>query len=253
MAVRFRFRSAGVHFLLSALVIGLAAALVFLVWYPGPYAKISGGLNLFLILASVDLFIGPLATAVVSTPNKPRREWYTDLTVIAVLQLAALGYGVWTMAQARPVYLAFEIDRLRVVHAIDVPEDLLYQAPDGFRRLPWTGPGLVAVRPFKDAREESDATLAALQGVHLGSRPDLWMPYPPAADAVISASRPLQVLANRHPQAMADVRSLAERAAVPESEIRILPLTGRQDFWTALIDRRSGRPIGFLPIDGFEL
>jgi hypothetical protein len=249
----FRLRSAGVHFLLSAVVIGLAAALVFLVWYPKPYASISGGLHLFLILASVDLFMGPLATAVVSSPGKPRREWYTDLTVIAVLQVAALGYGVWTMAQARPVYLAFEIDRFRVIHAIDVPEQMLGQAPEGFRRLPWSGPGLVAIRAFKNPREEADATFAALQGLHLGARPDLWTSYGSATGVVVSASMPLALLANRHPQAMRDVESQAEKAKVPMDQIRILPVAGRQDFWTALIDQRTGQPFGFLPIDGFEL
>lgn len=251
--IRFRLRSAGVHFLLSALVIGSAAALVFLVWYPWPYGLISGGLRLFLILAVVDLFMGPLATAVVSTPSKPRREWYVDLAIIAVLQVAALSYGVWTMAQARPVYLAFEIDRLRVIHAIDVPKQLLDQAPKALRRLPWSGPALVAVRPFRDAREETDATLVALQGVHLGARPDLWMSYTSAANAVALASKPLAVLTNHHPQAAIAIESQAEKAKVPMDQIRILPLAGRQDFWTALIDQRSGQPFGFLPIDGFEL
>lgn len=249
----FRLRSAGLHFLLSAVVIGLAAALVFLVWYPRPYASVSGGLHLFLILASVDLFMGPLATAVVSSPGKSRREWYTDLTVIAVLQVAALGYGVWTMAQARPVYLAFEIDRFRVIHAIDVPQDLLGQAPVGFRVLPLSGPALVAVRPFKNAREEADATFAALQGLHLGARPDLWTPYASAANMVVYASKPLALLANHHPQAMGVVESQAQNAKVPMDQIRILPVAGRQDFWTALIDQRTGQPFGFLPIDGFEL
>lgn len=127
----FRLRAASAHFVISALVIGLAGAVVFFCWYPGPYAAISGGLQLFFIVAMVDLFIGPLATAIVSTPKKPRREWYLDLSAIALLQSFALAYGIWTMAQARPVHLAFEIDRFRVVHAIEVQTEFLDQAPEG--------------------------------------------------------------------------------------------------------------------------
>jgi hypothetical protein len=249
---RFRLHAAGIHFLISAFVIGIAAAVVFLFWYPEPYAAISGGTHLFLILATVDLIIGPLATAVVSSPRKRRNEWYFDLGVIALLQTGALAYGVWTMAQARPVHLAFEIDRFRVVHAIDVPTELLTQAPAGLRTLSWTGPDLVAVRPFRNVQEETEATLLALQGVHLGARPDLWTSYDSTRAAVLFASKPAHLLLARRPDVAGIIEKLAAEAQLTKEDVRYLPLAGRQDFWTALLDPRDARLIGFLPVDGFD-
>ena len=41
------------------------------------------------------------------------------IAVVALIQLVALGYGLWTVFIARPVHLVFEIDRFRVVHAIE--------------------------------------------------------------------------------------------------------------------------------------
>ena len=116
-----RLRFAGVHLILSAGVVSVIALWMFLVWYPEPFFSLSGGLHLFAILVVVDLMLGPCATLVVSSPGKSTREWRLDMTLIVFLQMAAMAYGSWTVYQARPVYMAFEIDRFRTIHAIDVP------------------------------------------------------------------------------------------------------------------------------------
>ena len=130
-----RFSRGGMHLLFSVLVAVVVALWVFGVWYPAPFRDLSGGLHLFGILIAVDLVLGPLATTVVSKPGKSLREWRMDVALIVLLQFAALGYGVWTMYQARPVYLAFEIDRLRVVNAVDVAQERLPMAPANFQNL----------------------------------------------------------------------------------------------------------------------
>ena len=75
----------------------LAAALVFGLWYPYPYREISGGRELFFIIVAVDVVMGPLLTFAVFNRKKPLKELKRDLGVIVLLQLAALGYGLWTV------------------------------------------------------------------------------------------------------------------------------------------------------------
>jgi hypothetical protein len=164
-----RLRAAGIHLGLSLVVAALAAALVFAIWYPYPYREISGGRELFLILVSVDVVIGPLITLAVFDRAKPVRELRRDLTVVALLQVAALAYGLMTMALARPVHMVYEIDRFRIVHAVEVPETLLPSAPSGIDAMPWTGPTLLAARPFRSEDERFQVTVGALQGVHIGA------------------------------------------------------------------------------------
>ncbi len=53
-----------------AFIAALAAALVFLVWYPSPYSTLAGGTGLFLLIVSVDVVMGPALTAVVASPGK---------------------------------------------------------------------------------------------------------------------------------------------------------------------------------------
>jgi hypothetical protein len=229
----------------------LVAVLVFGLWYPSPFRDLSGGFQLFGILIGVDLLLGPLATFVVSKPGKSKREWRIDVALIVALQLAALGYGVWTMYQARPVYMAFEIDRLRVVSAVDVVIERLPMAPAALQTLPIAGPGLVAVRPFANPNEGAAATLAAIQGVELGFRPDLWMPYDQAREAILAAAKPLSELTTRKPEAQVQLNEALMDAGLPAEGARYLPLHGRTSFWTALLSANDAKPVAFIALDPY--
>jgi hypothetical protein len=254
--VRSRFRACGIHFAVSLLIAGFAALLVFLVWYPYPYREISGGRDLFLLVIAVDVVMGPLLTLIIFDLKKPRRELRRDLAVIGLLQLAALVYGLWTMAVARPVHLVFEIDRFRVVHAIDVPADLLSQAPTDMRNLPFTGPTLLSVREFRDPAESFDATMAALQGIALGARPDLWQSYAKAKPLITARAQPLTQLKARFPTRTPEI-DVALASSTPtievkrEASIGYIPMVGRSSFWTVLIDIETTDIIAFVPIDSF--
>jgi len=256
MGSRFGFRrrtiAAAIHLAASGLVGGAIALWIFFVWYPEPFRSISGGLKLFAILMSVDLVLGPGATFVMASPGKSRRELRMDIGFVVMLQLAALTYGIWNVYQARPVHVAFEIDRFRVIHAVEVPEELMTKAPEDLRSLPLLGPRLVGVRPFVSERERMDVTMAALGGVAIGARPDLWTPYQSVIPAVLAEARPLSDLFERQPQARASWTALAERTGLTESEVVFLPLVSRDHFWTVLLNRESGQPLGYLPVDPYE-
>lgn len=246
-----RLRASGTHLGISLCIAAAAALLVFTLWYPYPYRQVSGGRELFIILVSVDVVLGPLITLAVFDKRKPVRELVLDLTVVGVLQLSALTYGLWTVAAARPVHLVFEVDRLRVVHAVDVPEELLAKAPAGVAAEPWTGPTLLAVRPFRNADEEGNATMAALQGVALSARPDLWQPYAAARDRVIQAAHPVEALKRKYPAQAAAIDAALQRAGRDAAHTLYLPMVSRKYFWTVFLDPKTADVVGFAPVDSF--
>ena len=249
-----RSKAAGVHFVLSLLVAAVAALLVFFVWYPYPYREISGGRELFFIVVAVDVIMGPLMTLAVFNLAKPRAELMRDLAIIGFLQLAALGYGLWTVSVARPVHLVYEIDRFRVVHAVDIPGELMDKAPLEFRQLPLTGPTLLSVRDFKNSNESMEATMAALQGLQLSSRPHLWQDYAKAKAQILTHTRTLADLKKRFPQRTTEIDAALQRsgakARAPET-VGYVPMIGRNLFWTVLVDSNTTEVIAFVPIDSF--
>jgi hypothetical protein len=246
-----RARASGIHLGISLAVAGLAGLLVFGLWYPYPYREISGGRELFLIVVAVDVIIGPLITLAVFNRRKPWTELRRDLATVAALQLGALGYGVWTVAVARPVHLVFEIDRFRVVHGVDVPEELLDRGPPTVEAMPWLGPTLLAVRPFRSANEGADATLAALEGLQLGARPDLWEPYESAKPRVLRAARPVSQLKSRWREHAGEIDATLAAAGRRPDGTAYLPMVGRKAFWTAFVDPVTADVVAFMPLDSF--
>lgn len=239
------------HFLFSAAVMVAIGLLIFLVWYPHPYRVLSGGLSLFLLVATVDVVLGPLCTFAVASGKKRLGELRMDVSLIALVQLAALAYGAWTVFQARPVYLAFEIDRLRVVHAIDVDAGLLAKSPPAFQQLPLFGPGLVAVRPFVSNAEKMEVTMAALQGLDIGARADLWVDWASQGDAIRAAAQPMAELLARKPDDRAAALAALADSGLSADTARYLPVAGRDTFWVAVLGGPQSEPQLFLPIDPY--
>ncbi len=86
-----RLRAFLVHLSLSAAIVGCSFAIVFFVWYPQPYFEVVGAWYLIRILFIVDVVLGPLLTFIVFKAGKPGLRF--DLTVIALVQVAALAMG----------------------------------------------------------------------------------------------------------------------------------------------------------------
>jgi hypothetical protein len=129
---------------------------------------------------------------------------------------------------------------------------MLPLAPNGMQSLPLAGPEQVAVRPFRNPQESFEATMAALEGVHLGSRPDLWQPYPEAREQVLGAAKPMRELVKRFP----DNAAIFDRAVIDSEKsldsLVYLPLVGRKALaWTVLLDASTAEVVGFIPFDSF--
>ena len=247
--LRERGAAAGLHLLLSLLVAGVAAVIVFLVWYPGAFRLMAGGRDLFLILIAVDVVIGPLLTFAVFNRSKGRRHLARDLAVIGFLQLAALAYGMHTVYIARPVALVFEIDRFRLVRANDVVEAELPKAPPGLQTLSLTGPRVIAARRPESGAERNDALFQGVAGVDVGQRPLFWQPYEQARDRARSRARPLSSLLARYAEQARAIREGLREMKADERSGLFLPVMARSP-WVAVMDG-SGVVLGYLPYEGF--
>ena len=230
---------------------------MFLVWYPHPYGLLSGGLRLFLILVSVDVVCGPLLTLVLFNPRKPRWELITDMSLVVMIQLAALAYGMHTVYEARPLFLVHEVDRFRVISLPDFNGEDVTQALDALNpevRPRWSGgPILVGIRSPQDGEERKEVMLEVLAGGRdYSQRPEFYIPYDSAYQPkALARARPLKAFTDHYPEAGAEAADLLRRGNVPLDQAKFLPVLHKQE-WVAVMDAQA-RILGFLPGDGFSV
>jgi hypothetical protein len=247
-----RLRAALIHLCGSMVVAAIAAALVYLLWYPPPYERLAGGSGLFVLLVSVDVVMGPMLTFAVFNRRKPLAELKRDIAIIVAMQLAALGYGLHTMFIARPVAMALEGSRFRIVTAVDVLRDELPLAPEGLRNLPLAGPRLLNTANPTTPDEKLKAIELAVAGNDLGTRPKYWRAWDDGARREARDNgRPLAELLKAAPQRKAELDAAVAKTGRPAEQLRYLPVISRFVEVVALIDARSGDVVGYAPFEGY--
>src|SRR5262245_13782289 len=181
---REKFRAVLLHFLVTLAVAAVAAGVIFFIWYPDPYQAMLGGTKLFLLISVCDLALGPLISLVIYNSKKSRRELITDYSIVGVVQLAAFVYGVVTIANARPAYVAFVMDRVEVVLADDLRDADLLAAKEPYRTRPKWGPELIATQAPTDLKERNDLLTSGLQGRDIQTFPRYYVPYEAAREQI---------------------------------------------------------------------
>jgi len=246
-----RWAAAAIHLGISFLI-GLAAfAVVHFVWYPNAFWQMSGGRSLFFLVVSVDIVIGPLITLTIFNPKKSRRALALDLTIIAVLQIAALSYGVWTIAKARPLFAVFNVDRITVVTASELTaSDMAAAQRPEFKSLPWFGPQLIAVRHAQNAAETNERIELAMAGRDVPQLPKYYIPYGEATAEVLRHVQPLSALAEKNAQKRDAVQAAISHLGHDIGDLGFLPTVARGD-WVAVVDMKTAAIIDYLPFNGF--
>lgn len=244
-------KAAGIHMLCSLGVATLAAILVFGLWYPYPYRELSGGRELFLLVTAVDVVCGPLLTLVLWNTAKSRSELWRDMGLVVLIQLAALGYGLHTVWQARPLFLVLEIDRFKVISVPDLRDASLAELPVALKPH-WMGrPLTVAIRDPEDEKERTAVLFESVRGGRdYGERPNFYIPYD-AVNALkaLRRAKPLAVFLAKQPSQEGAAKSMAVEKGADMAQWLYLPVMARQD-WVAVIDKQ-GQIQGFLKGDGF--
>lgn len=237
------------HLLFSCVIAVAVAGLVFLVWYPAPYAELAGGHGLFWLVIVVDVVCGPLLTFVIFSPAKPRSEIVRDIGLVVLVQFGALLYGLYSVAQARPVWLAFEGNRFRVVSIPDLANQSLDAAPEALRLLSWTGPKLLGVRLAQPTDPDFvQSVKASLEGSHPAFRPARWQSYD--AKEVRQSLLPMAKLTARYPAEEGSIREAVGGRDL--GQLGYLPLAANNvTDWVVVVDRGTGQPVAHLHLDGF--
>ena len=115
MISKFRLTALSIHLVCSIFVITAVTAVSLFVWFPHPWYEIDGTFRALLIVFGVDIVIGPILTLVVSNNKKSLRELLFDFSLILLLQLGALGFGISELYKQRVAAIVYLEGRFHLV------------------------------------------------------------------------------------------------------------------------------------------
>ena len=219
------------------------------VWYPWPLFEAAGGNELIFILVGVDVTIGPLITLVIFKAGKKGLRF--DLTVIALLQLAALAYGLHTVYLARPVFLVYTIDRFDLVTAKDLDEkDLAKVTHSEFKPSLFGRPRYVAALFPSDPVEKARVVETSVVGKDLQMYPQYYVLYPGQAQAALHKAKSLDIMIKRDPEEK--IKRYLSSSGRSGDSIRYLPMSSPETDGIVLLDATSGMPLDILLINPWD-
>jgi len=240
-----RWKASGIHLLLSAAIAIAVIAFMLTVWYPWPLFEAAGGSGLILILVGVDVTLGPLITLIIFKAGKKGLRF--DLTAIALVQLAALTYGIYTFYLARPVYLVFTLDRFELVTAKDLdPKDLDTVTRTEFQHPPLGRPQYAAAVFPSDPALKAKIMETSIWGKDLQMYPQYYVPYSEQALAAAQRAQSLSAISKRDPEA---IRSYLRASGRSDDSVKFLPLRTPSKDGIVLLDAVSGKPMQILLIN----
>jgi hypothetical protein len=238
-----KLRAFSIHFLISlALFAGLFYLILFH-WYPMPWFPIDGGWQGVRIMIGVDLVLGPLLTFIIFNPAKGRRELTFDFSLIALVQISAMAWGVNLVHGQRP---------LAIVHWNGAFHSVDSKSP-GFKNYPLEKLDAFGERrPVIVFQQEPDneekkiemamAIFANDQGEY--EHPELYRRLAPHLEEVFRQQVDIKALTQQSPDAVQ--RLVNKHPGIKAEDLRYVAFDGRYEQAT-LAFKPDGTLLGSLP------
>ena len=244
-----RWKASGIHLTISILAGLVAFCLLYFIYYPQPYFAVAGADQLVLMLLGIDVILGPLLTLLVFKSGKKSLKF--DLSTIAVIQIAALVYGLHIMWAARPVFIVGAVDRFNIVFADDLDaKDLAEAKYPEFSSIPRFGPKLVGVKQPENPDEQFALAESGMAGKDIERLPKYYVPYELGSAAFAQRAKPLTELRSKSPEAEALISAWLKGRGAVESYI-YLPIAGGRVDGAVIMDKQTGGPVDILRIDAW--
>ena len=237
-----------IHLTLSLLVFSLLVIIMLLYWFPGELFFLDGGWQGLKLVAMIDVVLGPALTLILYKPGKPKL--LLDMSMIALLQVAALSYGFYTTYQQRTVALVFAENGFNTLSARDnraFDQQLLALNE---QPAPLPAPSLLQLPLLLTPEPDNYGQfLADILNGYPGpqGRSDLYQPVTQHHDAMQQDALAWQAISDMGVES--DVRASLEEQQLHAEEVELYTFKARYASGIAVFDPSAMQIVDFIPED----
>lgn len=238
-----RLQAFAIHLLLSAAIITAYMLIVLFIWYPMPFFILDAGWKVNIILITVDVIVGPLLTLIIFKPGKPGLAF--DIMVIVILQIAALGWGVYNTYQGKPIYVTFAVDRFVLVHVNEIDNS---KVPDNVRNITWGSPTFAYAEV--DAENVSEALeLFFKTGMDVEHMATQYRPYEAHLEEVFSKGLDIDKQIEKSEENKKLYQAFIEKHGGVYEDYTFFPIKGRLGFAVFALSNETGEVTDYILTD----
>lgn len=224
------------HLSTSFLVACIALGIVFFMWYPTPLAKAVGVTHIFLLMLTIDVIVGPILGFFIYREDKKSLKF--DLTVIILIQLSAFLYGFYSIAQGRPVWIVYSVDRFQVIRKNDIALQPNVKVKPEYQNISLVGAKFVGVELSKNLDQKQKDMFNAVFGLTLAQQPDRYVSFGQVKQSLQKNAQDLKLLNQfNNPQLVANILN-----QYPSANAWV-PLKANAVDMVVLLNKKSGEVV----------
>jgi hypothetical protein len=240
------------HLLFTGFALILVLGGLYLGWYAWPVWHLEGAEKVVGLVVLIALVIGPLATLMVSSPKKAQHLLRLDWTVIAVVQIAALAYGSWTLWQGRPLFYAFSVNQMELVSAAQFDNESMTRAQEKSAKImpSWSSlPQWVWAPLPENEQEATDIIYSAItSGKDVTSMPEHFRPWAEGLPALRTQLQPMPELREKLNLNAGAYTALINSLGKDEAKVGWILIQGGKREGVMMFERETGEYLRFLPM-----
>lgn len=232
------------HIFLSLLLISLIYSFIIPTWYPSDFSKILVSSEIFTILIFVEigLITGVIVLLYIGR-NNSNKETLIICCLFFALQISAAFIGTKTLYEAKPMYVAYEFDRFRIIRPIDIiwgGEDKKYnffKGPEFYGTKEYASNNIRLLKSIKDS----------VNGLHPSFKRERLVPYKNSRADIIKNSKGFATLSNDKRSKVQELVGIKNMDA-----LGYYPLVSYfSDEWIVIINLNDANVAGYVNIDGW--
>lgn len=160
------------------------------------------------------------------------------------IQIAALCYGLFSIEQGRPVWIAYNVDSFELVRKNEIINDHIDQALLQYQNVPWLEPQYVAIQFARDAKTRNDDLFTeVLGGISIAQKPERYVDFVQAKSQLQQRAKNLKELNQYN-----DVQKVEHILSKYPQATGFVPLKANAVDMTVLINKDKGEVVKIIDL-----